>query len=123
MDETMPSDVSDDVGFFDRFAGWASQQSARAPFFAACVLLVAVWPVCFLFLDPDTAQLIINTATTVITFLLVALIQNSQYRDDRALQHKLNAIAEALADQMDRDEGLDADIGELRRAVGLEKKE
>lgn len=119
----MPTQVDDNLGVFDRFADWASRQVSRAPFFAVCILMVVVWPVCFLFLNVDTAQLIINTATTIITFLLVALLQNTQYRADLALQHKLNAIAEALADLMDEYEELDTDQDELRAAVGLEERE
>jgi low affinity Fe/Cu permease len=124
MDATMPSDVSDDVGIFDRFARVTTSLVSRAPFFVACVALVVLWlPSYWLFADTDTWQLLINTATTVVTFLLVALIQNSQFRDDQALQHKLNAIAEALADLVGRDEGLEEDVHELRRAVGLEHRE
>ncbi|MFZ0971505.1 MAG: low affinity iron permease family protein [Solirubrobacteraceae bacterium] len=50
--------------------------------------------------DKDTWQLIINTVTTIITFLLVALIQNSQRRSEFGLRTKLNALADALADLM-----------------------
>src|SRR6202008_4595708 len=102
----------------------------RAIFFAFCVLLVLVWaPSYFVIGKLDTWQLIINTATTIITFLLVALLQNSQTRSDQAIQHKLNAIAKGLADTMaflsehnDRD-ALTDDIEELRDAVGLEQHE
>ena len=126
----MPSDVSTRVGFFDRFAGWAAMIASRATFFAFCVLLIIVWaPSFFLIGSIDTWQLIINTATTIITFLMVALLQNSQTRTDQAVQHKLNAIADALADLMAyvEDGGDNRDIGEdlreLRDAVGLEEHE
>ena len=56
--------------------------------------------------DIDTWQLIINTLTTIITFLMVALLQNSQTRADQAVQHKLNAIADMLSD-LARERGLD----------------
>ena len=60
--------------------------AGRAAFFASCVLLIVVWAPSILFLrDVDTWQLIINTATTIITFLMVALLQNSQTRNDQAL--------------------------------------
>ena len=135
----MPTDVSSRVGFFDRFAGRASNLASRAPFFAACVLLVVVWllqGVLVVLLNGDLAsflnakyQLEINTTTTIVTFLLVAVLQNSQTRNDQATQHKLNAIADALADLMsniaevhDR-EPLRNDIRELQAAVGLESKE
>lgn len=121
---TFPTEVDGNVGPFDRFADGASRFVSRAPFFAACVLLVIIWaPSYFLIKDLDTWQLVINTGTTIVTFLLVALLQNTQYRSDLALQQKLNAIAEALADLMDQWEDLDVDQDELRAAVGLEDRE
>ncbi len=126
----MPSEVSAEVGFFDRFATAASQMTSRAVFFTLCVGLVVIWaPSYFLFGKVDTWQLVINTATTIITFLLVALLQNSQTRSDQAVQHKLNAIADGLADLMTAVgkqrtvESLDRDVEELRDAVGLEERE
>ena len=126
----MPSEVSTRVGFFDRFAGWASSAASRATFFAFCVLLILVWaPSILLLRSVDTWQLIINTATTIITFLMVALLQNSQTRSDQAVQHKLNALADGLADLMDHlasgsgERDLQRDMKELRAAVGLEDYE
>jgi low affinity Fe/Cu permease len=121
---TRPSEIAEDLGAFDRFADRASRLVSRAPFFAGCVLLVGIWaPSYFVFHDVDTWQLIINTATTIVTFLLVALLQNSSFRADLATQHKLNAIADALGDLMDRREGMAEDVAELRAAVGLEERE
>lgn len=72
----------------------------------------------------DTWQLIINTLTTVVTFLLVALFQNSTMRQDSAVQDKLNAIAEALSDIMSKLEpDMKKDIEQLRAALGLEDRE
>ena len=135
----MPSDVSSRVGFFDRFAGRAALFASRAPFFAFCVLLVVLWllqGVITILIkgDPKTFldaqfQLEINTTTTIVTFLMVALLQNSQTREDQATQHKLNAIADGLADMMQRwseqfnDEEIRNDVRELRLAVGLEDVE
>ena len=126
----MPSEVSERVGLFDKLAGWSSRIASRAAFFTFCVLLVVVWaPSFFLLRDVDTWQLIINTVTTIITFLMVALLQNSQTRSDQALQHKLNAVADGLADLMAfihaGGEGcdLERDLTELRSAVGLEARE
>ncbi|MFF4415488.1 low affinity iron permease family protein [Streptosporangium sp. NPDC001559] len=127
---TMPTDVNTRLSFFDRFATKAAAFVSGAWFFAMCVLLVLIWaPSYFAFGDVDTWQLIINTATTIVTFLLVALLQNTQRRADEALQHKLNAIADALADLMkqvaaDRQlKQLHEDMRELRAAIGLENKE
>jgi low affinity Fe/Cu permease len=92
-----------------------------------CVLLVLVWaPSYFVIQSLDTWQLIINTATTIVTFLLVALLQNSQSRSDEALQDKLNAVAAALAELMegkDPSSDLRDAATELRKSVGLEDRE
>lgn len=111
---------------FDRFASTVSTWVSRAWFFVACVLLVVIWAPSIVMLDVDTWQLIINTVTTIITFLLVALLQNTQTRSDAAIQKKLNAIADALADLMDAagsDSRLRHDRRELLWAVGLEDRE
>ncbi len=132
----LPSSVSDQLGLFDRFATAVGRLVSRAPFFAAAVAIVVAWliegavlvatkgPSAFL---EQTYQLQINTVTTVITFLLVALLQNTQARDNVAIQDKLNAVAEGLSELMDhvqseeKDQMRDA-IRELRFAVGLEAK-
>ncbi len=135
----MPSEVSSRIGFFDRFAGLAARLASRAPFFAFCLLLVIIWlaqGVTLIvskgnlnaFLDSQY-QLEINTTTTIVTFLMVALLQNSQTRTDHATQHKLNAIADGLADVMEHlaaqspDSSLENDMKELRAAIGLESRE
>ncbi|MCU1421505.1 MAG: uncharacterized protein JWN36_1156 [Microbacteriaceae bacterium] len=119
----MPSDVDATVGWFDKFASGAAKFVSRAWFFAFCVLLVVIWaPSILLIHSIGTWQLIINTATTIITFLLVALLQNTQERSDNAIQEKLNAIADSLSDLM-KAQGLEKDAAELRSAVGLEDRE
>ena len=122
--------MSDHVSWFDRFATRASSIVSKAGFFAVCVVIVVVWaPSIAIIHSISTWQLIINTATTIITFLLVALLQNSQTRSDHAIQHKLNALAKGLADLMDAqasrhsDDDLRQDLIELRLAVGLEDRE
>lgn len=125
---TMPPQVTGKLSVFDRFATRASDFVSRAWFFVLCVLLVVLWaPSYFLLHTLDTWQLIINTVTTIVTFLLVALLQNTQKRADDAVQHKLNAIAEGISDLMGRlaDDrpGLHQDRKELRKAVGLEDRE
>lgn len=100
------------MNLFDRFASWASTRVSRATFFAFCVLIVVVWlPSYAIFGSIDTWQLVINTVTTVLTFLLVALLQNAQERFERATNEKLNAIACYL---------LGGSRAELGRAVGIE---
>jgi low affinity Fe/Cu permease len=113
-------------GLFDRFAEAASEVASHARFFVACVLLVALWaPSYVLFGSLDTWQLVINTATTIVTFLMVALLQNAQRRSDVAMHEKLNALADGLADFMEHsgpdDAALQSDMRELRAAVGIER--
>ena len=109
---------------FDRFAEWTTRVVASAYFFAFCIAGVVAWA---LFGPPlgfsNTWQLVINTATTIMTFLMVALLQNSSRRGERAIQAKLDAIADALADFMDKaDIELEEDVQELEEAVGLEER-
>jgi low affinity Fe/Cu permease len=123
----MPSSVTGELGYFDRFAARANVFVSRAIFFTLCALLVVVWlPSYFVFDSVDTWQLIINTVTTIVTFLLVALLQNSQTRNDTATQDKLNAIASGLADLVEYLGKEDPKAADLRRellaAVGLEKR-
>ncbi len=111
---------------FDRFAEGASEFASHAIFFLFCVLLVVIWlPSYFIFQNLNTWQLVINTATTIVTFLMVALLQNSQRRNDHAVNQKLDAVADGLADLMEHlaedDRSLLADIDDLRKAVGVEK--
>jgi low affinity Fe/Cu permease len=126
----MPSDVTREPSFFDRFATRMAKLVSRASFFAACLLLVVLWGPSILLINKiDTWQLIINTVTTIVTFLLVALLQNTQTRSDEAIQDKLNAIAEAMAVLMAEtgrihDRGtLHQAVAELHEAVGLEDRE
>jgi low affinity Fe/Cu permease len=120
--------VSGHGSAFDRFAQWAADFTSHATFFAACVLLVLVWaPSYFLFGSLDTWQLVINTATTIVTFILVALLQNTQRRSDDGMHAKLDAIADGLADLMTHvdsgDQRLAQDIADLRGTIGAEKPE
>ena len=82
---------------FRVFARHSSMILGSAWAFAGAVLVIAVW----LLTGPtfhfsDTWQLIINTATTIITFLMVFLIQNTQYRDAKAVHLKLDEMIRAL---------------------------
>lgn len=87
---------------FDRFASKVSEFVSRAWFFLLCVLCVVLWaPSYFLFSNVDTWQLIINTLTTIVTFLLVALLQNTQKRTEDAIERKLDAIIMSLCELVD----------------------
>lgn len=123
-----PSQVDEQPGVFDRFASKVSDMVAKAWFFFFCVALVVIWvPSYYLIKNIDTWQLIINTMTTIVTFILVALLQNTQSRADKASQRKANAMIKALEDIMESlqptDSSLEGDLNELRQAVGLEHRE
>jgi low affinity Fe/Cu permease len=119
-----------ELSLFDKFATQVSTYVSRAWFFAACVITVLLWaPSFFLFSSVDTWQLIINTLTTIVTFLLVALLQNTQKRADASTQIKLNAIAAGLDEVMGQfvsdpmvTISQDARVA-LRDAVGLEDRQ
>lgn len=121
----MPSDVTPARGFFDRFANVTTKLVAQAPYFALCVVAVIAWAAAGPFTNfSEGWQLLINTGTTITTFLMVALLQNATRRSDQAVQHKLNAIADGLADLMLKSKAsLKDDVQELRAAVGLEDRE
>ncbi|MGR8931201.1 MAG: low affinity iron permease family protein [Gammaproteobacteria bacterium] len=82
---------------FDRFARFGSKISGRPLAFNIAIALVAVWFITGpIFGFSDTWQLVINTATTIITFLMVFLIQHTQNRDTDALQVKLDELIRAV---------------------------
>lgn len=81
---------------FTGFAGAVSKWTGRPLAFVLCVTLVVVWAVSGpLFGFSDTWQLVINTTTTIVTFLMVFLIQNTQNRDNAAIQAKLDELIRA----------------------------
>ncbi len=85
---------------FGDLAAWVARAAGRPVTFAACVLVVAAWAVTGpLFGFSDTWQLFINTGTTIVTFLMVFLIQNTQNRDGAAIQAKLDELIRASAAQ------------------------
>ena len=82
---------------FTRFANWTARASGTPITFIVAVLLIVVWGVTGpMFKFSDTWQLVINTGTTIITFLMVFLIQNTQNRDGLAIQVKLDELVRAI---------------------------
>ena len=82
---------------FARLATAASRAAGRPVTFLLAVLAIVIWAVCGpLFGFSDTWQLVVNTATTIITFLMVFLIQNTQNRDAEAMHIKLDELIRAV---------------------------
>ena len=78
---------------FTHFASVVSKITGRPVTFIACCAFVVAWALTGpLFGFSDTWQLVINTSTTIVTFLMVFLIQNTQNRDNAAIQAKLDEI-------------------------------
>ena len=78
---------------FDKLAHWTARHAGRASTFALALTTVLVWGISGpMFGWSDTWQLVINTATTIVTFLMVFLIQNTQNRDTEAIQLKLDEL-------------------------------
>ena len=78
---------------FTRFAKGTSRIAGRPATFAVAVVIIAAWAVTGpIFHFSDTWQLVINTGTTIVTFLMVFLIQNTQNRDTYAIQIKLDEL-------------------------------
>jgi low affinity Fe/Cu permease len=84
---------------FTRFANAVSELAGNPITFIVCAAYVVVWACTGpLFGFSDTWQLVINTSTTIITFLMVFLIQNTQNRDNGAIHAKLDELIRAMVD-------------------------
>src|SRR6266576_3680214 len=86
-------DESQATLLFARFARWVERQVGRSSTFVLAIAVVVLWAVSGpIFGWSDTWQLVINTGTTIVTFLMVFVIQNTQSRDMQAMQLKLDEL-------------------------------
>jgi low affinity Fe/Cu permease len=93
------ADKDTQLPLFARLSNKVARLTGKPITFAICCLTVVVWAATGpIFHYSDTWQLIINTGTTIVTFLMVFLIQNTQNRDGAALQAKLDELIRATAE-------------------------
>lgn len=127
------SDAAEDRGKsdgrspFERFVQAVYELVSRTPFFLICAAVVVVWAVSYpIWPSSKSWQVVIHTVASVVTLLLLALLENANRRADEAAQEKLNVLAEALSDLMSSraqdDPELEQSVRKLRDAVGLEER-
>jgi low affinity Fe/Cu permease len=113
---------------FTRIAGAIASFTGRPLAFILALGTVVLWAITGpLFGFSEVWQLVINTGTTIVTFLMVFLVQNSQNRDSAAIQAKLDELIRAVADAREQFIGIehmtDAEIGDIRSALEQEAGE
>jgi low affinity Fe/Cu permease len=119
-----PSKISGRRGRFDQIAAATAHAVSRGPFFSGCVAGVLIWLVLGVLTGFSETWLAAGSAVmAVVIVMLVAVLENAQRRSDQAIQRKLNAIADALADYMCETNVDDQQVDELRAAVGIEHRE
>lgn len=104
---------------FNRFSRWAPHVTGRPLAFNIALIIIGVWVISGpIFQFSDTWQLMINTATTIVTFLMVFLIQHTQNRDTEAMQVKLDELIRSMDGahnaQLNLEELEEEDLAEFR---------
>jgi low affinity Fe/Cu permease len=108
------------TSFFTRFAKFTARWTGRPVAFLTAIAIVAIWAIVGPYFGySDTWQLVINTGTTVITFLMVFLIQNTQNRDSQAMHLKMDELIRAMEGAhnalLDLEELEERDLIKIRR--------
>ena len=111
-------------GPFSHFAKWTSKTTGHPFAFATALGIIAAWALLGpYFRFSDTWQLVINTGTTIVTFLMVFLVQNTQNRDSAAIQLKLDELIRAMQGAhnalLDLEELTDRDLEVIRAKYQL----
>jgi low affinity Fe/Cu permease len=119
--------AGDKRSVFDRFVEAAHLKVSRPAFFFVCLAIIVLWLVSLpLWVDLKAWQVAIHTVTSVLTLLLLALLENDGRRSEEAVQEKLNVIAEALSALMVSRAAEDPQVEEaankLRDTIALEER-
>jgi low affinity Fe/Cu permease len=114
-------------GAFERFVDAVNERVSRAPFFAVILVALLAWAASYPLWKTTTKwELALHTGSSILSLLLLVLLENAGRRSEEAAQEKLNVLAEALAALMDSRAVDDSDLREavdkLRKAVGLEER-
>ena len=112
---------------FERFVEATYERVSRAPFFFVCLAIVVTWAVSLPFWSSlKSWQYAIHTVSSVLSLLLLVLLENAGRRAEETAQEKLNVLAEALSDLMEsqarHDPALTESVRKLRDSVGLEAR-
>jgi low affinity Fe/Cu permease len=112
------------AGWFGRLAVGTARISGKPATFVLAVAVIAVWAITGpLFGFSDTWQLVINTGTTIVTFLMVFLIQATQNRDTLALQLKLDELIIATRNARNEVAGIEEAADHVLEAAKIEMKD
>lgn len=112
---------------FEKFVEAANQLVSRGPFFMVMVAVLVLWAVSYPLWSSTTKwELALHTGSSILSLLLLALLENAGRRSQEAIQEKLNVVAEALADLMTSraadDPELTESVEKLREAIALEER-
>ena len=121
---TAPSDVNEETTWFDRAADATSRFIARPAFFLISLALVVLWVIAGPILDFAHSWVdSLVVVSSLVTFSIVAVLENEGWRGNKATQRKLNAMAAGLAELMAKSDVDQEHVRQLNAAVGLEKRE
>jgi low affinity Fe/Cu permease len=112
---------------FERFVDAVNDRVSRAPFFGIILVALVLWAVSYPLWKTTTKwELALHTGSSILSLLLLVLLENAGRRSEEAAQEKLNVLAEALSALMEHHAGdspeLTTSVAKLREAIGLEER-
>jgi low affinity Fe/Cu permease len=112
---------------FEKFTEAVNEVVSRGPFFAIILVAIVLWAASYPLWSSTTKwELALHTGSSILSLILLVLLENAGRRAEETAQEKLNVIAEALSDLMESratdDPNLEDSVRKLREAVGLEER-